>query len=430
MNSGSPPAPRRVTRSAWIALALLVLALLAAIALRTVMQPQHATRLILDQVGRALGLQLTASGTAEYSLRGTPTLTIRNVIAREPGARTALLRADRIHLALPWSTIRQLANGPSDAVVIINRVELDRPIVDVEAMQHWLAHRPPSKAPLPTLTEGMLISDGTILGTGWSLKGLAVDIPMLAATQPFKASTSGRYVSSGLQVPFEVHVALSRPANDARIGVAGQVTIERDTWRMPSQIVLSGDLHTSGDWRLHRAKLAAASSYDSGKTHAPFTMGIAGELHSDNARLALDPAGVVVHGKGAIPDLVARGTVAVSSTLDLRLDGAMPAWPAGWPDLPAPVGTSQSPLAFGIRYAGKPDLSDAIALQLHRDATQFEGRLQLSRFSTWIGAAASGSPIPPLVGRVTAPQLDIAGATLQGVTIDIDDADTQPAAAP
>ena len=47
-----------------IAVALLLLALL----LRFALQPEHATRLILDQAGKALGLEITAS-SGEYQLR-------------------------------------------------------------------------------------------------------------------------------------------------------------------------------------------------------------------------------------------------------------------------------------------------------------------------------------------------------------------------
>jgi len=73
-----------------IALLALVVVLLGYLA-----QPQRATRLILGQVGSALGLEISASG-GEYRLSPMPSLVVRNVIAREPGVARSLLRADRV----------------------------------------------------------------------------------------------------------------------------------------------------------------------------------------------------------------------------------------------------------------------------------------------------------------------------------------------
>ena len=52
MNSGSTPARQPPRKLAWFALVVLIVLLLAGIALRYAMQPQHATRHVLDQVGR------------------------------------------------------------------------------------------------------------------------------------------------------------------------------------------------------------------------------------------------------------------------------------------------------------------------------------------------------------------------------------------
>ena len=98
------PAPRR--RWARIAGAIAVLLLLLALALRVALQPEHVTGLVLGQLGKALGLEITASGPGEYRLGGSPVLVVRGVVAREPGAKTAILRAERVLLSLPWSTIR------------------------------------------------------------------------------------------------------------------------------------------------------------------------------------------------------------------------------------------------------------------------------------------------------------------------------------
>ena len=97
-------------------------------------------------------------------------LLLRDVVAREPGAATPLLRADRIYLSLPWSTIR--ARG-SDLTV--KRIELDRPQLDLPALQRWLATRPPSEKRFPTLTDGLRITDGAIANDDDSDSGWRID---------------------------------------------------------------------------------------------------------------------------------------------------------------------------------------------------------------------------------------------------------------
>jgi hypothetical protein len=83
-------------RPARLLLAAAAILLLLAFALPLLLQPQRVTGFVLDALGRSLGLEITATGTSEYRLRGTPLLVVRNVAAREPGAATPLLRAQRI----------------------------------------------------------------------------------------------------------------------------------------------------------------------------------------------------------------------------------------------------------------------------------------------------------------------------------------------
>jgi hypothetical protein len=180
-------------------------------------------------------------------------------------------------------------------------------------------------------------------------------------------------------------------------------------------------LHVGDGWQLRYARLATASRYASGKTSLPFTAGIAGTLRSVATRVAFEPVAVVVHGAGAIPDLTAMGRASLSNVLALQLAGMLPAWPSGWPELPAPINTSKSPMPFALQYDGRADLSDIATLHLGRDATTFDGRLRPIAFANWIQAGLTGSPIPPLNGRMSTPRLDIAGAQLQGVDVIISD---------
>ena len=63
----------RRARTALVAGSLVLLVLLVlALALRFALSPERVAGLVLGQVGRALDLEITAAGAAEYRLRGTP----------------------------------------------------------------------------------------------------------------------------------------------------------------------------------------------------------------------------------------------------------------------------------------------------------------------------------------------------------------------
>ena len=398
-----------------IVVALLLLALL----LRVALQPEHATRLILDQAGKALGLEITAS-SGEYRLRGTPQLVLHDVVAREPGA-TPLLRASRIYLSLPWSTIR--ARG-SDLTV--RRIELDAPGFDLPAYQHWIATRPPSARRIPTLTDGLRIRDGRIDNDDWAVDGIDADLPSLHPDRPAQARLRARYLDPPLAIPVDLAVALSHPsamATGAVTGFAtrGHITIERGDGRLPATIALSGPLLLGkDDLRITPAHLGLAARYESGKTALPFTLGLHGPLQFDEATWVLAPVGAALHGQGPVPTFNARGALALGRRLVLQLDGRIAQWPETWPALPAPIGQSTSALPFVLHYIGRPDLSEIATLHLERDATIFDGRFRLPDVIAWVDADKL-SPLPPLDGHATTPRMEISGAQLEGVEVSIDD---------
>lgn len=407
-----------MTRRARIALlgggiALLLLAL----ALRLALQPERFTRALLDQTGRALGLEITASGIGEYRLRGIPTLVVRDVVAREPGARVPLLRAERVLLSLPWSTIR--ARG---SVLDATRVELDAPVIDLPALQHWLETRPERETRIPTLSSGLRITRGRVDNNDWQLDGIDLSLPSLAPGKPLSAHVSGRYLDPPTTLRFDVAVAMTRPGHDAGLAVIGPITVEREKWRMPARIRLTGPLHVGDDdLRLTPARLSMSARYLSGDTDLPFALGLHGPLHFDEATWSLAPAGVAFRGGRTLPDFDARGVLALGRRLVLQLEGSMPAWPRTWPTLPPPIGQSASALPFALDYVGNPDLSDIARLRLQRDASRFDGRFRAFDVVAWIDSREDGSLLPPLDGRITTPRMDIAGAQLEGVEITLDD---------
>src|SRR3546814_12600318 len=114
--------------------------LLLALALHLLLQPQRVTGFVLNALGDALGLEITAPGSSEYRLRGTPVLVVHDVVAREPGAAPPLLRALPVYVSVPWSTVRSRG-----AQLDIPRLELDPPVLALPALQPWLAPPPPGE---------------------------------------------------------------------------------------------------------------------------------------------------------------------------------------------------------------------------------------------------------------------------------------------
>lgn len=421
--AATPPARRRRWLR-WLSIACIVVLVVALVALHLVLQPERATRLILSSLGNTLGLEITARGRPGLQLRGTPTLVIRDVTAKQRGARTPLLRAERILLSLPWSTIR---NRGRDLDLV--RIELDAPVLDLPALQGWLATRPPSseRTKLPVLRRGLAIVRGRIDNAGWRIDGIDLSLRELQPDRPLNAKLHGRYVATATAaprtaIPFDLALAMTRPRNGAGTAVVGSVALERGDWQLPMSIKLSGPLRLGRD-SLHvvPARLAMSATYVTGDTRLPFVLGVHGPLRFDEATWTLAPVGVALRGDGFVPAFDARGAFALGRALALRLQGRLPQWPEAWPALPPPIGASRSPLPFVLDYAGAADFSGIARLQLQRDAAGFDARMRLPDLLAWIDADATGTPLPPLSGTASASRLDISGAQLEGVEVVIDE---------
>lgn len=397
----------------WTLLALLAG---AALGLAWLAQPRNLAPTVLGLTGRALGLEITAEGEAEYRLRGSPQLVVRGLSAREPGAAQPLLTAERALIALPWSTLR--ARGRD---LTVTRLELDAPVVDMAALQHWLARRPPSETPLPTLTGGLKLVRGTLIGSGWQLRDVDATLPAFAAGKPLQAHVLGRYVGQGITAPADLHVFLSQPASGAAMGVVGQLSLESAQWRLPARLRLSALLSSDNGLQLQHAVLGASARYVSAETSLPFALGLAGPLRIDDAGIALQPAALALRGEGVVPTLDGEGGFALGTDLRLQLEGQLADWPNAWPALPSPLGQSSSPLQFALGYAGASNLADIATLRLQRDDTRFDARSRLFELIDWVGAPPQGSPLPPLAGSVSSPRVEMSGAVLEGVEVQLED---------
>ncbi|MDQ3495573.1 MAG: hypothetical protein M3485_08670 [Pseudomonadota bacterium] len=400
----------------WIC-AVVVMLLLVVVGLRIALQPERTVPLLLEQLGEGLGLEITATGTPELALRGTPTLVVRGLSARQSGASKPVLQAERALLSLPWATIRDRG-----ATLDLARIELDAPVIDLPALRRWLATRPPGETRFPTLRDGLQVHEGRIDGVGWRVEGLDASVPELHPDRPFNARVQGLYADGSTRMPFDLALALTRPASQAGIAVVGSLEVQRRDWQLPAQVRLSGPMRQAdGSLHVAPARLEISAVHVSGDARRPFVLGLHGPLRYRAGTWTLAPAGMAMRAQPPLPDFDAHGAIALGRRLVLRLEGRLPQWLEGWPALPPPLGSSDSPLPFALDYAGPPSLAGIARLQLRRDGARFDARFRLPEVLEWIEDGGAGTPLPPLTGSASAPRLEISGAQLEGVEIIIED---------
>jgi hypothetical protein len=411
----SEPAHRR-SRGRVLLIGAIVLVAIVAGLLRWASRPQQVSNLVLAQASRALGLRITAKGIAEYTLRGTPQLVLREVTAQRDGDPTPVLTADRLLMSVPWSTIKSRGRD-----ITVHRIEIDRPRLDVAALQRWLATRPPTpQRPTPTLTDGLAITDGRVIGEGWTIQALRADVPRLAPRMPVRARLLGRVEAGETRMPFDLAATLAHPEMPAGLGIAGTLTVVRPDWRMPLDLVLRGRPDVSGEIALNAMVLRANARYVSKSADLPFDLGIVGDARYAKG-LHIAPFGIALRQGGEVPDLQAAGRLDWTTSLALDLEGRIEQWPRGWPALPAPIGRPRGALPMHLQYAGPTDLSGETGLRLRSGATRFDGRFRLPRMLEWLDAPPRGTPLPPLDGHVSTPRLVVPGATLEGVEVEFSD---------
>lgn len=419
-----PPQARRRWRRLLLLLPLSLLGLLLVLALVAwlALPPARLVPMVLARIGASIGLEISAEGDAATRLGRHPLVVVRNLVAREPGAERALLRARRVEVALPWRTVR----GLGDPLALV-RVELDGPVLDLPALQQWLASRPPGDGRLPTLEEGLYVRDGRLDGAGWRVEALELTLPRLRGDAPVRARATGRYDDGATRAPFALAATLQRPESGRGFAVVGAIAPARAGWRLPIRITLSGALHWQDRLALLPARFGASGRYLAGETDIPFALGLHGPLRAHAGAWTLLPAGIALRGGGLVPELDARGAFAIGQRLRLQIDGRIAHWPEAWPTLPPPLGASRQPLALSAAYRGPFDLSAPLALRVARDDLRFDGRLDIPGLVDWASTLDQGGLLPPLEGRLEAEAMEISGARLEGVRIEFeDDAETGP----
>jgi hypothetical protein len=201
---------------------------------------------------------------------------------------------------------------------------------------------------------------------------------------------------------------------------------------MPAHVRLSGPfLLREGD--VFAAPLttgigAQYASTDSGSTDGamPFALGAHGPLQVVDGALSLAPVNIVLRGRGKppsadpIPSAAASGRIALDDALELHLDGTVARWPQAWPALPEPLGRPPGPVRVAIDYRGPAGFDGVVRLRAAHQATRFDGRFRIADITGWLDSGLA-NPLPPIDGSARTPVLEIAGARLEGVEVEVDD---------
>jgi hypothetical protein len=371
-------APARKRRWPKLLAAFAVLLLIGAWWVNRQMEPNRLTALVLDRAGAALGLELSIDGTPDYALRPEPRLVLPKLSARQPGSSTPLLHAQRAEVSLPWSTLT------GDGALVITRVELERPVLDLAALAAWQATRPEAPFELPTFTDGLRIVDGTVLGEGWALDMLGLDLPTLRPDERAEAKLSGQFEQQTTFVLFE---------GDLGLGSAGLAS--------DFDLVLEGRLRD-------------------GELDVPLSLGAGGRFDATGETTALRFDLIRLRSASPLPHLDASGTAGFGEKTTLALKGSLPSWPEDWPALPSPLAESTAAIDFTLGYSGAADFSAPLSLTLVREQTRAEAELAVPELLAWLDQAET-SPLPPLRAKVETPSLVVGGVTLEGVRIRIED---------
>ena len=152
--------PRR--RWLFLLLALVVLGGLLALALRHYTQPEKLTALLIGQAHDLLGADLSIHGAAGFSFAPKLRVTLPQPSLQGAGARAAWLHADALHAVVPWRT---LWSGTHE----IERIDLVKPVLDLDAFSAWLAAQPATTTPPPDLRFSLHVEDGTITAAGTAI---------------------------------------------------------------------------------------------------------------------------------------------------------------------------------------------------------------------------------------------------------------------
>lgn len=160
--------PRRRRRWLRLLLVLLALAIIGASLVHRYTRPQRITAMLVERVRSELGAELRLGGDGGYALLPGLRAVLPQPELVAGGAR--VLRADALRVAMPWHSLWS-------SRLEIGRIDLVRPVLDLDALRSWLAARPPSPAAAPDVRFALHVEDGRVLQGGQPVaEGVTVDL--------------------------------------------------------------------------------------------------------------------------------------------------------------------------------------------------------------------------------------------------------------
>lgn len=150
------------TRTRVIVLVLFALVAIIAFVIHRYSQPQRLSTLLVDQLQSRYGLQLTMPNAASIDFSPGVSVKLNHPAVSAAGVPQPLLTADGVSIALPWSTL--FGGEP-----VIDQVNLQRPRIDIDAVQAWLATQASNGGPTVVPMFDMSLQDGTVLRGGQTL---------------------------------------------------------------------------------------------------------------------------------------------------------------------------------------------------------------------------------------------------------------------
>lgn len=131
------PGSNRLKRQRWpfvlVAIALLLVA--GALAIRQFVRPEKLTALLVNEVHTRLGAQLELGGDVRFGFWPGLRVELPNAVLRGKPADQPFLTTKSIEVAIPWRSLW------ADTLVI-EKVELDAPKLDLDALNEWLKTLP------------------------------------------------------------------------------------------------------------------------------------------------------------------------------------------------------------------------------------------------------------------------------------------------
>jgi hypothetical protein len=196
--------PRRQRWPLYVGAVIVALIVLLSL-LRHFMQPDRLSATLLEEAGKATGLSLKLATPADISLWPDLNVVMRGLEARSEAGARPILVAERVELALPWST---LWGGEIE----VSALRLHRPRLDRDALAAWLQSRPAAVGPanpprLPRLKAELAVTEGRVVGRGrasWELGDIELRLSRLLPGEDFRLALGLDYLEGEQRLPLRL----------------------------------------------------------------------------------------------------------------------------------------------------------------------------------------------------------------------------------